>query len=554
MSFHAQVERRLSTAANAGLPSSLSGESPPTEGRHEGPGEGLRRRILLVEDDHAIRDVLHQLLDDEGYLVTTAENGQQALDALRTSAAPDLIILDLRMPVMDGWQFRALQKSDPTLAGIPVLAVSADGSPQAAAIDAAAYLRKPLSSETLLGVISRILTEAERRKLLGRLEEAERFASLGRLAASVGHEINNPLAYVSMNVDLVSQQIARIMTTHPDGAPCREDLDQVPSMLADCRIGLDRIRDVVKDLQHLSRQSQPKREPFSVNDLVEESLAIARNHIQHRARVSKDYGLLPPVVGDRSALGQVLLNLLLNAAQALPEGRAAENAITLRTSSDGQNVCVDVEDTGAGIPPHLLPHIFDPFFTTKPIGEGTGLGLAVSCRIVADHGGHIDVESEEGRGSTFRVVLPTLGAVEDEVPDDDEPTGRIAVPRARLLVIDDVAAIGRMIALALPEHDVTVVSRASEAFARLGAGESFDVILCDLLMPELGGREVLARLEADWPELAETLIFMTGGAFTAESREFLGGSSKRVLDKPFSIESLRAAVGAQLRSRLRERN
>jgi signal transduction histidine kinase len=552
MSFHPQVERRLSTAGLPGFHDSDADDGDGgDEGRRAGSRETAAARILLVEDDHAIRDVMLSLLEDEGYLVLTAQNGQEALDALRTAAAPDLIILDLRMPVMDGWQFRAVQKGDPALAGIPVVAVSADGSPQAAAIDAAAYLRKPLNADTLLEAISRILGEVERRRLLGRLEEAERFAALGRLAASVGHEINNPLAYVSMNVDLVTQHVGRLIERRPHS----DDLEALPSMLADCRVGLDRIRDVVKDLQHLSRQGRPKREPFVVNDLLEESLAMARNHIQHRAQVRKDYGLLPPIVGDRSAIGQVLLNLLLNAAQALPEGRAEHNAITLRTSADGESMTIEVEDTGAGIPPHLLPHIFDPFFTTKPIGEGTGLGLAVSCRIVADHGGHIDVDSEEGRGSTFRVVLPCpsgAGTVEDAL-DADEPTARVVLPRARLLVIDDVAAIGRMIAMALPEHDVTVVSRASDAFARL-ADDPYDLVICDLLMPDLGGREVLARLEADWPDLAETLIFMTGGAFTVESREFLGGSSHVILEKPFSIESLRAAVAAQLRSRRLARN
>jgi two-component system cell cycle sensor histidine kinase/response regulator CckA len=554
MSFHAQFESRLATAGLPGFHDPDAGEPQSEDDNRRGESrQAAGARILVVEDDHAICDVLHDVLEDEGYVVLTAPNGREALDALRTAAAPDLIILDLRMPVMDGWQFRALQKSDLALAGIPVIAVSADGSPQAAAIDAAAYLRKPLSTESLLDAVSRILADAERRKLLGRLEEAERFAALGRLAASVGHEINNPLAYVSMNVDLATQSIARFLESQSIGSPRAGGLEAVPPMLADCRVGLDRIRDVVKDLQHLSRQSQPKREPFPVNELLEESLAIARNHIQHRAQVRKDYGLLPPIVGDRSALGQVLLNLLLNAAQALPEGHAQDNAITLRTSADGENIMIEIDDTGAGIPPHVLPHIFDPFFTTKPIGEGTGLGLAVSCRIIADHGGHIDVDSEEGRGSRFRVVLPFPTVAVQATPDDDEPTARIVVPRARILVVDDVAAIGRMIGLALPEHDVTVVSRAADAFARL-AEDAYDLVICDVLMPDLGGREVLARLEADWPDLAETLVFMTGGAFTAESRELLGRSSHPVLEKPFSIESLRSAVVSQLRGQQRARN
>ena len=513
------------------------------ERRGRGPGEAPEH-ILLVEDDRSIRVALQGILEDEGYAVTAADNGRQALERLRSSAAPDLIVLDLRMPVMDGWEFRAAQKDDPKLARIPVLAISADGSAKAAAIDAQAYLRKPLNMDALLNAIGRILGEADRQNLLRRLEEAERFAALGRLAASVGHEINNPLAYVSMNVDLAVDQLDRFLGSgRPDAASA--GLASLPALFQECRIGLDRIRDVVKDLQRLSRQSEVRRETFSLNELLDESLSMARNQVEHRARVRKLYGDIDAVVGDRSALGQVLLNLILNASQALPEGRADANEVTLRTYMEGEIVTVEVGDTGAGISPQVLPHIFDPFFTTKAIGEGTGLGLAVSCRIVADHGGRIDVESEVGRGSLFRVTLP-IGRV---AVAETAAAGEAATPevgRARILVIDDFPVFGRTISRALTDHDVTVVSRAEEAFALLATSERFDVVLCDLLMPEIGGRGVFERLKAEWPDLASKLIFMTGGAFTPESREFLAQSPQPILTKPFTADELRAAVRALL--------
>ena len=540
----------MNTRLQVEQPGFLGFSAPGADDR---TGDGVSRRdrpapqILLVEDDVAIRDALHGILDDEGYAITTAANGRQALERLQTNGAPDLIILDLRMPVMDGWQFRAAQKSDPALAGIPVLAISADGSAQAAAIDAQAYLRKPLTTQALLDAISKILAEAERQRLLRKLEEAERFVALGRLAASVGHEINNPLAFVSMNVDLVAVQINSVLGKRSLDGACIDQLAALPDMLSECRVGLDRIRDVVKDLQRLSRKSQIARQPFSLNDIVDESLAIARNHIAHRATLRKQYGVLPAVVGDRSAIGQVLLNLVINAAQALPESRAGVNEVTLTTYAEGENAVVEVADTGTGIEPRLLPHIFDPFFTTKPIGEGTGLGLAVSCRIVADHGGRIEVDSEVGRGSMFRIVLPAASPL----PANEPPPAPAAAPaktaaRARILVIDDVAAIGQTIALALAEHDVTVVSRASDAFTLFASNQSFDVILCDLLMPELGGWAVADRLETEWPHLTAALVFMTGGAFTAESREFLERWPQRVLMKPFSVDELRATVTARM--------
>ncbi len=379
-----------------------------------------RKLILLVEDDYSIREAVHDILEAEGYDVVQAENGRDALQRLRAGAPPDLIVLDLRMPVMDGWEFRAAQKNDPALATIPVLAVSADGSAKAEAIAADGYLRKPLSTSTLLDTVARILAQVERQRLLGRLEEAERFAALGRLAAGVGHEINNPLTYVSVNVDLAVTEIdlwlahARVHLGDAPGAavpaagsvPTPESLATLREMLEDSRSGLRRIRDVVKNLQSLSRPPEPKRELFSLNEVLDESLAMARNHVDHRATVVKRYGVLPPLSGDRSAIGQVFLNLLLNAAQALPEGHAEENEIALTTLVLEGELAVEIRDTGAGIPRDVLPHIFEQFYTTKPIGEGTGLGLAVSHRIVTDHGGQILVDSELGRGSTIRVVLP----------------------------------------------------------------------------------------------------------------------------------------------------
>ena len=271
MNGHTHVGNPLSTLALLGVPGSNSeGRRGDGADRHGRGPDHVRGRILLVEDDRAIRDVLTGILREEGYAVTSAENGRQALDKLREIAATDLIVLDLRMPVMDGWQFRAAQKSDPRLSGIPVLAVSADGSAQAAAIDAALYLRKPLSTDALLRGITRILGEAERQRLLGRLEEAERFAALGRIAASVGHQVNNPLAYISMNVELVTEHISRALESRPRRDSVREELDPVPAMLMDCRMGLDRIRDIVKDLQHLSHRAHAKRVTYPVNEVLDE--------------------------------------------------------------------------------------------------------------------------------------------------------------------------------------------------------------------------------------------------------------------------------------------
>lgn len=510
---------------------------------------GTRRRtasskqILLVEDDRSVRDALQGILEEEGYGVTIAENGHRALQALHTTAQLDLIVLDLRMPVMDGWQFRAAQKNDLALAAIPVVAVSADGSAKAAAIDAEAYLRKPLSSDELLRTIGRILDGGERRQTQGRLADIERFVAQGRLAVSVGHEINNPLTYVSLNVEQAAAATARVLDPIVPGAG-KGDLSLVAELLAECKVGLDRIRDVTRTLQVLSPPSEVRPETFSLNDLIDESLAMARSRIENHAQVRRRYAEIAPVVGRRSALGQVFLNLIVNAGQALPKERPQSNELRLETYQRNGRVVVEVADTGRGIPPHVIPHIFDPFYTTKPVGEGTGLGLAICHQIVGEHGGRIDVASEVDRGSVFRVTLPITGAVADPSPVVDDAHPAPARARARILVIDDEPLFGRTLSRALQEHDVTAVEDAEEAFAQLVANDRFDAILCDLQMPKIGGPGVLDRISRDWPHLASRVIFMTGGAFTRESGAFVQNATQAILTKPFPLEELRAAIDA----------
>jgi signal transduction histidine kinase len=429
MSFERQVDRPLQQPRWARLGSEnerradLSITDPPAPSPRGEAGRSrslstIGKQILLVEDDASISEAVHEVLTNEGYVVTTAQNGRQALALLSGDARPDLIVLDLRMPEMDGWEFRAAQKADPRIADIPVLALSADGSAKAEAISAHAYLRKPVRTGVLISAVHNILQEEEHRRLLGRLEEAERFAALGRLASGVGHEINNPLAFVFMNVDLVRDELSRLLVPDlpiPAEGELRPRIEQMRAMLDESRIGLDRIRDCVKNLLILSRSQPSRREPYQMNELLQESLAMAKNHVAHRAKVVTRFAELPPLHGDRSQLGQAFLNLLLNAAQSLPVGGADSNEIVISTAVIENAVSVEIRDTGAGIPAAVLPRIFEPFYTTKPIGEGTGLGLAVSHRIVAEHGGRIQVDSVVDRGTTVVVVVPL-------------PVGRTAQP------------------------------------------------------------------------------------------------------------------------------
>jgi signal transduction histidine kinase len=563
-----QAETRVSELAGVPVLSSWPDDVPPAKGSPPDADEAHVRedarpkRILIVEDDRAVLETLVGVLQDEGYEVSRASDGREALERLQGDVAADLILLDLRMPVMDGWTFRNLQRRDSHLAPIPVVAMSADATSRAQAISADAFLRKPVDLEDLLATVRRVLADDDAKRRSDHGRTVERMASLGRIAAGVGHEINNPLAFVLMNVSLASERLRRIagsgasaraLLGTSDGTAVQE-ARELADMLNDSLIGLERIRGIVRNLQSLSQRDDDKHEAVNLERVIDESIVVAWNHIQHRARLSKRYGEIPMVKGSRAALGQVFLNLLVNAAQAIPAGNAFGNVITIVTASDGKGVTIDVADTGAGIAPEVLPRVFDPFFTTKAADEGTGLGLSICQRIVTDHGGRLTIESEVGRGSLCRLWLP---AARDEgrAARRKTPTPAPAVARSerrgRVLVIDDELKIGEVIAHVLSgRHEVVAVQEAQRAFELLDGGQTFDLVLCDLMMPNIGGREVFEAF-ARWPAMLPGLVFMTGGAFSDDASTFLKRAQRPVLYKPFTPSELEALVDAHLKEAAR---
>jgi signal transduction histidine kinase len=403
-------------------PPSRMSSSFPNGATDQFESEGRKiKRILIVEDDAPIQSALASLLDDEGYQVSLANDGEEALNRMEGDALPDLILLDLRMPVMDGWEFRSAQKRDSRLAQVPVVVLSADGSSHAAAVSADAFLPKPLDTDQLLATIERVLSADEQRRSATQWRQAERVASLDRVAAGIGHEVNNPLAFVLLNVSLAHARIRKLHrnelapTAAKGPAPAvleaiKKELLEVQDTLADSLVGLERIRGIVDNLQVFSRRADVKRNAVQIETVLDESIAMARKHIQYRARIEKRYGAVPAIEGDSGALGQVFLNLLINAAQAIPEGHVDHNEIAIVTSFDGKDVLVEIGDTGQGIAADVLPHIFDPFFTTKAATGGTGLGLALSRQIVREHRGRLDIQSAPGSGTVCSVYLRPVDA------------------------------------------------------------------------------------------------------------------------------------------------
>jgi two-component system NtrC family sensor kinase len=251
----------------------------------------------------------------------------------------------------------------------------------------------------------------ELRASQSRLMQSDRLVALGRTVASVGHEINNPLAYVITNLAYAHGELS-----HARGELSEKARRELLEALDEAREGSERVRFIAQDLKTLARSDDESIGPVKVADVVSEVARMASHELQGRARLTVNCANVPPVRANPTRLGQVLLNLIVNGAQAITPGQAERNEVrvTARQSAPGQ-VTVDVSDTGCGIPPENLERIFDPFFTTKPVGEGTGLGLAVCLNIVRSLGGSITVDSTPGRGTTFHVTLPVAFA--ERTPD-----------------------------------------------------------------------------------------------------------------------------------------
>ncbi|XXF78743.1 MASE1 domain-containing protein [Myxococcaceae bacterium GXIMD 01537] len=392
---------------------------------------------------------------------------------------------------------------------------------------------------------------SDAKELQARLMAAERFAAVGTLAAGVGHEINNPLAYLVLSLEAAARGVGRGGTAGGADALAR---------IQGAQEAAERIRLIARDLKTFSRDAGDERARVDLREVVASALRMTRHALSGRARLVEDYAPVPEVLGSESRLGQVLLNLVVNAVQALPEGEPERHEVRVRTGTTGEgHAFVEVSDTGCGIDPDVLPRIFEPFFTTKANGEGTGLGLPICQQIARAHGGEVRVRGAPGQGSTFTLVLPPASAAREAVMRPDSERKDVAVApsgdpdsadgsrRGRVLIIDDEPRLAQSMRLLLePSHDVVIATRGSEALALVSSGQPFDVVLCDLQMPETSGMDVYAQLQVSAPDLARRLVFLSGGAYTPAAHEFVRSVPNPVLEKPVRPEALLAVVDAAL--------
>jgi len=378
----------------------------------------------------------------------------------------------------------------------------------------------------------------DKKRLEAQLIQADRLAAIGTMAAGVAHEVNNPLAYVMLNLDWIARKLA-------EGPHDAASIAGLAEVLREAHKGTQRVAGIVRELRTFARAGDGEsRSPVDLSRVVESAIKIAGHEVRHRAKVTTSFGPVGPVLANESRLEQVVLNLLLNACHAMPEEHAAVNVVHIEVRAEpGERAVLEVSDNGTGIPPEVLPRIFDPFFSTKPRGVGMGLGLSICHGIVASLGGQISVKSTVD-GTTFRVVLPTTDeeAAEGEPAPTSEPQSARTASRARVLVVDDeIPIVNTMRELLGASFEVTATTSVRDALAAIET-TTFDVVLCDLMMPGKSGIDFYEELQREHPELVKRVVFMTGGAFTARAAEFLASIENRRVEKPFSLSMMERLV------------
>jgi signal transduction histidine kinase/ActR/RegA family two-component response regulator len=545
--------------------------------------------VLLIEGNAADERKVRAMLADSASFKFNCHSEDSMEDGLaRLSDGDwDVVLLDLA-PAGDQRRdmFFRFNSNAPRL---PIILLAGGDDPEVASgpipqgaqdLLNKAHLDAGLLSQAIYNAIHRKRAEEDQRELTenlisinSRLKEtqaelvnSERLAAVGRLAAGVAHQINNPAAFVLSNLGTLQRSMKSLLAIYHE---CRQALmdtapqDRVRKFLekeAEAEVsyleqdtldlieesldGMKRIRDIVSSLQSFAATGKAERTQLDLNEILESVLTILQNQVEYKAVLVKELNPAPLIAGDRAKLAQVFLNLILNAVHAVPEGDRANNRILVRSEAVGEAVMITISDTGSGIAPESMPFIFDPFFTTRPLGQAAGLGLTIAREIVRQHQGRIEVSSDPGHGSFFRVYLPAASAEAAEfapaAPKSAPMEKRIT---ARILIVDDEPHILRACQRALP-ITISAVTAGSggEALAIIKRDSDFDVIVCDLMMPDLSGIEVYNRVVKEKPGLAGRFLFVTGGAYTEKTVEFTRHLQHPLLKKPFSTGELVDAI------------
>jgi signal transduction histidine kinase/CheY-like chemotaxis protein len=376
------------------------------------------------------------------------------------------------------------------------------------------------------------------RLIQSKLLQAEKMAALGQLVSGIAHELNNPLTGI--------MGYAQLLLSRPldgrEAAEARRIFEEA-----------ERAGRIVKNLLLFAREKKPERKPVDLNEIIERTLALRSYELNvHNIAIERELDAeLSPVLADAHQMQQVVLNLLVNAEQAIQQGRG-RGRISVRTRRvSAMRMALEVSDDGPGIDPEIASRIFDPFFTTKPVGVGTGLGLSIVYGIVQEHGGEVTAETRPGEGTDFVIELPMLATergAEAAVPARPRDSRAPAAAGGRkILVIEDEPTVAQLVVDVLREegHQVEAMLDSVEALERMHR-QHYDLVICDLRMPRLDGRDLYLSLVRRGSALRHRIIFITGDTLTPHTLEFLESNSLRYLAKPFLVEELKHAVELEL--------
>jgi PAS domain S-box-containing protein len=379
--------------------------------------------------------------------------------------------------------------------------------------------------------------EEARLALDAKLHQADKMVALGQLVSGVSHEINNPLAALLPSLKFIEEEIAA-METKP---PTPEQLAEIKQALADSNEGASRIRSIVAGMRTFAHPEQNRGELLRVEDVLEAPISLVTNEARYKARIETSYGKTKEIVVDRMPLSQAFLNILLNAAQAIEGNDPTRNWIKITTYADADGVSVEISNSGPHIPPNVLGKLFEPFFTTKRVGEGVGLGLSLALATVKRHGGVIVPSSERGQPTKFKVWLPADTGVPRAAPADAPRP--VAHPRpSRILLVDDDRIVRSSLQRVLELRHVVVAASSGERALELLAERSYDLVLCDLIMPGVDGMRVYAETRLRSRDQADRFVFLTGGTNSVEAREFLRTVPNPRAYKPLDADEILALV------------
>lgn len=395
----------------------------------------------------------------------------------------------------------------------------------------------------------------ERKRMEALLAQTDRLSSMGMLAAGVAHEINNPLSYIIYNLTTLKEEIPEILNIigeyirseeTPDVEKyCQrikrivttESIGDINERLKDSLDGVNKIKDISRGLGTFSKVDSSDLTQMGVNHVIDSAINMAYNEIKYRARIEKNYQSCQSVKASEGRLSQVILNLVINAAHSIPEGHASRNLIRVASWDSEKSVFIEVTDTGSGIEKDKLKRIFEPFYTTKPRGLGSGLGLYISKDIIEKFNGSISVISSPGSGTSFLIELPAIHEI--QVVKGKTSESKLLVSRTlKILIIDDEAIIRTLLKRMLKEHNTNEAASGTHAIQILNSDSEYDLIFCDMMMPQMSGVEFHEWIMIEKPHLASRIIFISGGIFSSRVQEYLQINNLRRLNKPFDSDSI----------------